>query len=365
MQPSFDTWTSLFLLSSGFGFFLTIALAMDRENLRLNFPILFIVFGFSLILIQYVFFWAGYRAAYPWVFFFDSFWYVAFGPLLYLYFFQWKTKLTWKQWAHLAPPIFMLLMQFYGSIVSEGYTDTSALPNDPFLRLALNFRAPWIPFFYLSIYGILLLEFIPLKSEVNSPSKALQHRWTLIVYLFFWVFILAYGSYYALVNFSFFNVSWDYAISISMTLGIYGIGFLALKQPSIFNGTLLRNIFLTHEEGKGSISESTKEEWYQQVNEVIKEKSLFLKNDLRLIHLSEEVAIPLHELSRLINDKYGKNFNHFINHFRVEHAAELLRNDKSLTVLEICYMVGFNSKSTFYKAFKTKYDKTPQGYRDS
>lgn len=365
MQPSFDTWTSIFLLSSGLGFFLSIAIASDRQNLRFNFPILIIVLGFSLVLVQYVLFWSGYQPQYPMIYFFDAFWYVVFGPLLYIYFYQWHKKLTWKQWLHLVPPLFQLAMLFYCYIKSSGFSEMQGVGNDPMFRWAFNFRAPWIPFFYLCIYGILLLEFIPLKSESKSPAKALQRKWTFTLFTFFWLFTGAYGSYYALSNFAFFNVSWDYAISVSMTLGIYGIGFFALKQPSIFNGALLKGIFQQPDEDKGSISERTKDDWFQQVQTTILEKSLFLRSDLRLIHVSEEVSIPLHDLSRLINDKHGGNFNHFINGFRVEHAADLLKNDRDRTVLEVCYMVGFNSKSTFYKAFKSKYQQTPQAFRDS
>ncbi|GAB5417249.1 MAG: hypothetical protein Crog4KO_21150 [Crocinitomicaceae bacterium] len=365
MQASFDTWTSLFLLSSGFGFFLSIAIAFDRNNLRFNFPILLIVFGFSLVLVQYVFFWTGYRLHYPMVYFFDAFWYVIFGPLLYIYFYQWQKKLTWKQWLHLVPPLFQLAMLLYCYFKTSGFSEMQGVNEDPMFRWAFNFRAPWIPFFYLCIYGILMLEFLPSKAATKTPAKALQSKWMRTVFTFFWLFTAAYGSYYALSNFAFFNLGWDYAISISMSLGIYGIGFLALKQPSIFNGDLFQRVFNDTTKSKATLSQANQDDWFHEVQTTIREKSLFLRSDLRLIHVSEEVSIPLHDLSRLINDKHGENFNHFINSFRVEHAAELLTNDPNLTVLEICYMVGFNSKSTFYKAFKAKYGKTPQGYRES
>lgn len=40
--------------------------------------------------------------------------------------------------------------------------------------------------------------------------------------------------------------------------------------------------------------------------------------------------------------------------FKSIDAKILLRNQSQLTVLEILYQVGFNSKSSFYTAFKKK-----------
>jgi len=56
----------------------------------------------------------------------------------------------------------------------------------------------------------------------------------------------------------------------------------------------------------------------------------------------------------VINHYLKKHFFDFVNEYRINAAAEILKNpsNNKLTVLEILYDVGFNSKSSFNTAFK-------------
>jgi AraC-like DNA-binding protein len=69
-------------------------------------------------------------------------------------------------------------------------------------------------------------------------------------------------------------------------------------------------------------------------------------------------------LSAAINQAYGKNFNDFVNTYRVEAVKKML-NDESvqhLSLLGIAYECGFNSKSTFNRAFKKATGVAPSAY---
>ena len=59
------------------------------------------------------------------------------------------------------------------------------------------------------------------------------------------------------------------------------------------------------------------------------------------------------------------NFNGFINHHRVEESLKLFDDDQysNHTIAAIAMEVGFNSISSFNKAFKSQVGKTPQAYR--
>jgi AraC-like DNA-binding protein len=63
----------------------------------------------------------------------------------------------------------------------------------------------------------------------------------------------------------------------------------------------------------------------------------------------------------------NKHFFDFINEYRINDAKKLLKDPtkKEITVLEILYQVGFNSKSSFYTAFKKATNQTPTAYRKS
>jgi AraC-like DNA-binding protein len=56
-----------------------------------------------------------------------------------------------------------------------------------------------------------------------------------------------------------------------------------------------------------------------------------------------------------------------VNEYRIKKAMEILRDPQheKMTVLEVLYEVGFNSKSSFNTVFKKYTGKTPTQYRKS
>jgi len=80
----------------------------------------------------------------------------------------------------------------------------------------------------------------------------------------------------------------------------------------------------------------------------------FLKHGYSLRMLSEEIHLPLHQLSAFINSNYKMNFNDFINEYRILSCIEkLLKKEWEFKKLEsIAEETGFNNRNTFTSAFK-------------
>lgn len=89
---------------------------------------------------------------------------------------------------------------------------------------------------------------------------------------------------------------------------------------------------------------------------------LFQDNELSLAKLAEASSLNVHLASKSINECSGGNFYDWVNSYRVEKTKVLLL-DSDEQITQICYDVGFNSKSTFYSAFKKVTGLTPGGYR--
>lgn len=89
---------------------------------------------------------------------------------------------------------------------------------------------------------------------------------------------------------------------------------------------------------------------------------LFLDPNLTLQKLASHVATSPNLVSQTLNDTIGETFFDHVNRWRVEAAKPLLLNDGG-TVLAIAIDVGFNSKSTFYKAFRNVTGKAPGLWR--
>lgn len=100
----------------------------------------------------------------------------------------------------------------------------------------------------------------------------------------------------------------------------------------------------------------------QKIDKAMRESKLHLDPNLSLKVLSKSVSVPPNYVSQTLNAHIGESFFDFINRWRIGEAKSLL-SDSVETVLNITYDVGFNSRSSFYKAFKKETGQTPSAYR--
>ncbi|MGL4632494.1 MAG: helix-turn-helix domain-containing protein [Leadbetterella sp.] len=102
-----------------------------------------------------------------------------------------------------------------------------------------------------------------------------------------------------------------------------------------------------------------------RLEEVMKTKELFKNPNLKLNDLAKEIHVSGHQLSQFLNDNLDKNFTLFINEYRIKAACQALSSKSNLTIEAIADEVGFNSKSTFFTAFKKIMGTTPTGYQQN
>jgi AraC-like DNA-binding protein len=90
----------------------------------------------------------------------------------------------------------------------------------------------------------------------------------------------------------------------------------------------------------------------------------YLNPQLTLNDLSKGLGVNSAVLSYAINNGFAKNFNDFVNEFRIRAVREKLANGEAenLTLLAVAFECGFNSKATFNRAFKKFTDTSPKRY---
>ncbi|WP_228428022.1 helix-turn-helix domain-containing protein [Chryseobacterium oncorhynchi] len=149
--------------------------------------------------------------------------------------------------------------------------------------------------------------------------------------------------------------------------------FKALNNPGLFRNidSKLKLVSeLVSEEKNNEQSPEHEREYNEELLNLKKymvEKKPYLNSSLTIQDVSKETEIPVRDLSLLINHQLGQHFYDFVNTYRIESAMNILKdNTKSkVTILEILYEVGFNSKSSFNTAFKKHTGNTPTFYRKS
>lgn len=102
----------------------------------------------------------------------------------------------------------------------------------------------------------------------------------------------------------------------------------------------------------------------EKIRRAMEDKQLFLRPELTLEELASTVGSSSRMVSQTINSVLGKNFFDYVNTYRIEAAQRMFQEnrDPKLTVLEVMYQVGFNSKSSFNTQFRLKTGTTPSEY---
>lgn len=139
----------------------------------------------------------------------------------------------------------------------------------------------------------------------------------------------------------------------------YSISFLVIKNRFIDK--------VDHEKYKSTqIPEDLGQEIYSRIQKLMIEDKEFKNPDLTLKFLCEQLKQSPQIVSMVINQKSGKNFNTYINKYRVEEAAKQLRDSKfgHYSISAIAMESGFNSISSFNTAFKKHTSLTPLAFRN-
>ena len=114
---------------------------------------------------------------------------------------------------------------------------------------------------------------------------------------------------------------------------------------------------------KSSLDENTRKRVLNKIIVQFEAEKIYRKSSLKLQHLCDATGESAHYVSQVINQDLNMSFFDLVNHHRIEEAKIRLKQEEKASVLDIALDVGFNSKSTFNKVFKTSTGQTPTGYR--
>lgn len=219
--------------------------------------------------------------------------------------------------------------------------------------------------FYVTLLLVSLLANLAmsLTLTIKNPGKEKLTNWHRFALGFFSLLTLTY-AYELLFGAGTQEASWQMRFIYFSELVFLSGGFLffSFRNPAHF---LHIKVLNTQKEVDKSIDPTTNTEVSLIINE-IENRNLYRNPDLSRTTLTHLTGISPNRISELVNGHFGINFSEWINTYRVNEARKLLLSPAdNLTVKEIYYQVGFNSKSAFYGAFKKNTGLTPSVYRQN
>jgi AraC-like DNA-binding protein len=107
--------------------------------------------------------------------------------------------------------------------------------------------------------------------------------------------------------------------------------------------------------------------WKEKIQFALEKECLYENPDLTLTLLSKHLKTNASVVSKVVNDSFGQNFNDLVNSFRVAAVKTAIQQGeyKQTSLEGLGYQNGFNSKATFFRAFKKQAGITPAEYVSS
>ncbi|MBW3518359.1 AraC family transcriptional regulator [Flavobacterium sp. NKUCC04_CG] len=115
---------------------------------------------------------------------------------------------------------------------------------------------------------------------------------------------------------------------------------------------------------KSQITEEEGLVYLNRLNKAMQEDKLYLNPELTIDSLSKTLKMTKHHLTQVFTIVLDSNFNKHINHYRIIHASSLLKKGVDVASIgDIGTESGFNSRTSFFRAFKNHYGISPADYR--
>ncbi len=140
----------------------------------------------------------------------------------------------------------------------------------------------------------------------------------------------------------------------------------ALLNKRIFGGQSERAQKPVKPESK-LVSADKAKQIREQILDYMNAEQPYLSSTITLRTLSSMLNLSPNVLSWVINEGFEKNFNEFINQYRLEYFKKLLIDPENqhISILGLAYESGFNSKTVFNTFFKKVEGMTPKAYQKS
>jgi len=154
--------------------------------------------------------------------------------------------------------------------------------------------------------------------------------------------------------------------AVVRSLSVFILAVIAIRVPTLADPVLQEDEAASRRIGryaKTNLSQDDINRITDKLHQAMKVGLAYRDPNLTLRQLSDLTRVPEHRISQVLNLHLNCTFFSFVNGWRVVEAQRMLADTPPRTVQDIWLEVGFNSKSTFNKAFKQVTGRTPSQSR--
>lgn len=306
---------------------------------------------------------------------------IALAPLIFLYVKSITTsnfKFKKVYWLHFALAIVFVIYRFsiytYDAL-QPGFSDV----QNGILKLSLD-EAYVLPIMnYIEAPFMLLYLAFTFQLFYNYRKKIIQYfsniyklelNWILTFLILFSLSFL-FGTTVDIVGSGFIELDYKdrwwlnlYVAIITLFVGVKGYFTDTTKLNKLDFTFSPKTIGIPEDASDFEAEKSISNSDITLVKKLMEDDKVYLNPELNLSDLAKMANMSRGQLSEIVNTSFNKNFNDFVNGYRVEAFKSMLREEKhkQLSLLGIAQECGFNSKATFNRVFKKLTDLSPTEY---
>jgi len=317
---------------------------------------------------------SGYFHVFPWFYFFAQCTCFLFAPLVYIYVCMFtgnKVSIRNPLFLITALCISMVLyfavefafmpraeqLVYLNGVLNEPYPDQMALANGLFIIMQQVY------------FTVAAYKTYRYKKDINQLlSNFDKTRWEYIYRFIVIIWVLNLITITLYISLPMVQVEYIYLPLVLTAIYFYILTY-SFNQNSVFTKSDYEEFLDENRLPAAELHaekpkpEEDLEELKEHLLTFLSEKEPFTNQDLTLEMLAEQIQLPINRLSAVINRGLNKNFYDLINENRVEKSKKLLKEMVQENTIEyIAYESGFNSRASFYRAFKKHTGLTPTQY---
>ncbi len=303
------------------------------------------------------------------------------APLIYFYVKSITTsnfKFEKKYWWHFIPILVLIIFRFfiffYDSNQSGFHETQNGVLKISLDETIINPLLVFLSFAQMLLYLVFTFQlFYNYRKKIQeyfSNIYKLELNWILSFLIAFTALFL-YSSLQDVIGSLIIDLKYEqrWWLNIFMALVVLFVGIKGYFTDT----SKLNTISFSFSPNPESIPKTNEETTIiskidiEKVSNFMSLKKPYLNPDLNLSDLAELLQMNRAKLSQTINSGFNKNFNDFVNEYRVNTFKEKLQlgEHKQLSLLGIAFDCGFNSKATFNRVFKKITHTSPSEFLNS
>lgn len=268
------------------------------------------------------------------------------GPLLRWYVLG-MTQANFKWEKKYLPELIPFTLTFVMSL----FLTKDSFEKDTWIIIALSSA---LIFIYLHFAFYIFMAWRSLKKTKIRYQK--EHRTKSQAAILTWLNLLIIG----------FVLIWiSYVLNIIEEQVPYIIGPIMYSIVIYFLSYKAFQLKITDLEGTVFTREDDYIQLFDEISKLIIDEKRYLESNLSLAGVSKLVGKSTQKTSSAINQYSKRNFNDFINYYRIQDAKKMLSDSENnkYTISSIAFDMGFSSLSSFNSAFKKFTGTTPSSFR--